>query len=510
MRIAIRTDSSTLLGSGHLVRCLTLAKVCRKLGADITFFCADLGGNLTSLVAAEQFPLRMLPAQGEGAGPSFATADSLAFLAAAEVDEAYDWLVVDHYQLGAEWERSARRRARKVLVIDDLADRAHHADVLLDQNLVAGYQTRYEGLVDQACLMLLGPRFALIQKAFRDWKAAALGEKAGTRVLVYFGASDQYRLTEKTVTALLAMELDFAVDIVIGPRTPDAAAIRQAVAQDARFTVHDLLPSLAPLLASASLAVGGSGATNWERICFAVPTVTIVLAENQRAIDEELMRRGAVLSLGDAGSLTVDAIGAALRGVFERRLAFPGLAALARTIDAWGSLRVAHSLLVAAQPFVLRPAEESDVMPLFNWANDPDVRRFALDPLPIPLAGHQRWFAAKLADPDNCRIYIAGRADGTTMGYVRFERRDGAWTVSYALDGACRGQGLGRPLLAMGIARLFETVGDVELRAQVRQYNAASLRIFRQMAFQQVPGSDDPVTFTGRSSGVRILGDVHV
>ncbi|RME63691.1 MAG: UDP-2,4-diacetamido-2,4,6-trideoxy-beta-L-altropyranose hydrolase, partial [Alphaproteobacteria bacterium] len=174
MRAAFRVDASRAIGTGHVGRCLTLAAALRDAGGDALFLCRAHDGHLNAKIEEAGFPVLSLPKRND-------TDDDLAhshWLGATQADDAkasiaalaghrIDWLVVDHYGLDARWESALRRHAHRILAIDDLADRSHDCDLLLDQNFFLDAASRYDGLLPDHCRPLLGPRYAVLRRGLR-------------------------------------------------------------------------------------------------------------------------------------------------------------------------------------------------------------------------------------------------------------------------------------------------------------------------------------------------------
>ncbi|WBS02787.1 UDP-2,4-diacetamido-2,4,6-trideoxy-beta-L-altropyranose hydrolase [Pseudoduganella sp. SL102] len=354
MRIAFRTDASLDIGSGHVMRCLTLAARLRDAGAEVVFLCREHPGNLVALLEGRGFAVGVLPAGGateDDAGPAHAR-----WLGAHWEDDARqtiaalpwraDWLVTDHYGIDQRWQGALRSHAGRILVIDDLADRRHDCDCLLDQNLTELGAARYAGLVPAGCTLLVGPHYALLQPQYAVLHARARPrEGAVRRVLVFFGGVDRDGLTGRTVRAILALRhLELRADIVVGPANPALQDLREQCAHDGRITVHAALPSLAPLMMSADLAVGAGGATSWERLCLGLPCLAVTLAENQVETTRLMARQGLVEWLGSAEEITETVIADALARWCERGIPAGWLRDFG-TIDGRGADRVSDVLL---------------------------------------------------------------------------------------------------------------------------------------------------------------------
>ena len=337
MRFVFRADASLEIGTGHVVRCLTLADELRGRGADTAFLCRGEPGSLNALVASRGHNIQAI-------APGTDDAEQCAgYLGQARPD----WIVVDHYALDRAWEAAARRFAGKVFVIDDLADRHHDCDLLLDQNLYDGVETRYAPLVPPRCRQLIGPRFALLRPEFAQVRER-LARKAGSvaRILVSFGGVDSANETARVLACLQDVLPSAALDVVIGPTNPHAAEIKALASRHARATVHVGTDRMAELMSQADAFIGAGGSTTWERLCLGLPSLALAAAENQVPTLQRLGAMGAVQYVGRTSDL--DATG--VRTAVERFLADEDTrSAMVRIgmhlVDGKGAERVADCLL---------------------------------------------------------------------------------------------------------------------------------------------------------------------
>ena len=300
--ILFRCDASLHIGSGHVMRCRTLARELRRRGAEITFLCRRQPGDLIELLemefhvlslpeqqlaSCEELEGRALYAAWLGCSQQQDASDCLAALKQAGINNA-KWLVVDHYGLDASWELAMREGLGsepppQLLVIDDLADRSHSCDLLLDQNFFGeATERRYQGLIPQQCRQLLGPHYALLGPEYALLHPLVPPRTELRRVLVFFGGVDPDNCTGEAIKALMAPELaQLAVDVVLGLQCPHRQVVETLVAKRPHTTLHGPQPSLAGLIARADLAIGAGGATTWERACLGLPTLMVVIADNQ-------------------------------------------------------------------------------------------------------------------------------------------------------------------------------------------------------------------------------------
>ncbi|MDK9723668.1 MAG: UDP-2,4-diacetamido-2,4,6-trideoxy-beta-L-altropyranose hydrolase [Sterolibacteriaceae bacterium MAG5] len=514
MRVAIRADASTWIGSGHVVRCTTLARELLRLGAEVVFICREMPGDRCDWLAKQGFSvLRLSPvtkclevASGRGyegwLGLSIGEDASEVVAALATYGSQFDWLVVDHYALDMAWEKILRPSCRSILAIDDLADRQHECDLLLDQNLVGDGNDRYLGKVPPVCKQMLGPRFALLQPDYVHWRKEIKPRTGPVRQLfVYFGDADLANLTLQALKALETINsADLSVDVAIGLSNPHREELTEYAAKSSNVVLHIGLRSLAPLMAKADLALGAAGTAVWERCCLGLPSLVVTVADNQIPIARELHRRRLARWLGNADDVDVMAIARALSGALNGEMAGVSSRCM-ELVDGWGAQRVSE-IIFAAQtlPWQLCKAGFVDEDLLLRWANDLDVRRNSFCPDPIDHAAHHAWLAARLEKGSNTRIYIAKSACDTPIGQVRFERKDGLWVISFSIDALFRGAGLAPRLLSDAMRELMEEMGPVEFVGRVKTANPKSINVFERLGFMaHIDG--DTITFTYSSVG---------
>ncbi|PVH27266.1 UDP-2,4-diacetamido-2,4,6-trideoxy-beta-L-altropyranose hydrolase [Pararhodobacter oceanensis] len=309
MRVAFRADASIEIGTGHVMRCLTLARALREAGASCQFITRDLPGHMGARITAEGFDLTLLPApQGPAPeGPPLHAAwagvdwtqDSTETRAALATSP--NWLVMDHYAFDTRWQNAACPKDTRLMVIDDLADRKHRCDLLLDQNL-GRTDTDYDGLIPEDCTRLTGPRYALLRPEFAQRRAQALAARAHRglqNLMISMGGIDAVDATSTILTALRAAPLppDLTISVIMGRNAPALESVR-ALAQDMPFRTEIAIDvnDMAARMATADLAIGAAGATTWERCCLGLPSLIIETAANQSGIASAMAAAGAGLA----------------------------------------------------------------------------------------------------------------------------------------------------------------------------------------------------------------------
>lgn len=309
--IVFRSDASVEIGTGHIMRCLSLADSLKEMGARCTFICRPHKGHLIKLIIerghiAKPLPKLeetefLLPSEREhtawlGTDWSTDAQDSLQVLDTFKVD----WLVVDHYALDWRWEGRLRTKCDKVMVIDDLANRRHDCDVLLDQNLMRSAKD-YVGLLKPHTNTLLGQQFSLIHPEFAQLRSKSLARRDKpqlNKLLVTMGGVDRTNATVQVLEALSTYNFsnNLQINVVMGPHAPWLNEVEQQ-AKKMPYTTKVLvgINYMAQLMTESDLCIGASGSTSWERCCLGLPTIVLILAENQRTIGNSLELVGAAV-----------------------------------------------------------------------------------------------------------------------------------------------------------------------------------------------------------------------
>lgn len=314
LNVVVRTDASVEIGIGHVMRCLTFAGELRRRNAAVRFLCRQDDGNLIDAVRRQGFTVLGLPP-----GTTDEACDARETERLLAGGPACDWIIVDRYTLGMWWERSVRPLTKRLMVIDDLADRRHDCDLLLDQNFYRDADERYGGLVPRSCRQLLGPSFALLRPEFREARTR-LRTRDGTvrRIMIFFGGSDRTNETTKVLEAVAdAGRQDLAVDVVIGANNPHGDAIERAAGRIPAAVCHRDVRDMAALMTAADLYVGAAGSTTWERCCLGLPSFVITVAENQVRPVKDLEEAGVLRSIGRHDAVSRSDVARALQEACE-------------------------------------------------------------------------------------------------------------------------------------------------------------------------------------------------
>ena len=339
MKVVFRADASVKWGTGHVMRCLALAEELQRHGMQVHFTCMEQPGHLIKMIKAQGYPC-----------------DTVGLVDAIPPVQG-DWLIVDHYQLDFAWEVAMRKKFRHIMVIDDLANRKHDCDILLDQNDYLQDETRYGPLVPPHCISFLGPSYALFRREFIQAKkrSVAREKEKVQRILLSFGGTDPAGMTWTFLQwwsqSEFAQNSEMELTIVIGQYCVNREKIEQYCRANEKVTLHIQTTKMAQLLCEADIAIGAGGVSLWERCYLGVPSITVVVAENQKMIAEKAANDGLTLLAGTAQQDKLERLEALLTQLIEdaalrrqmketMQALYPqsekhGMAEIVRTMEDW-------------------------------------------------------------------------------------------------------------------------------------------------------------------------------
>ena len=489
--VVIRADASVQIGTGHVMRCLTLADELHTRGAEAIFVCREFDGNLCGYIEEKGYIVHRLPGSNVQEHNIKGNLKHAAWLGvdwqtdARQVEEIIkdlefspDWLVVDHYALDERWEGYLQPYCKKIMVIDDLADRLHDCDLLLDQNFYENLESRYDGLVPALCKKLLGPKYALLRSEFREARKN-LRKRDGhvKRIMIFFGGSDPANETTKALEAVRMLKRpNISVDVVVGAFNPHRKVIEQIASDLPNSTCHFKVENMAALMAKADITVGAGGTTVWERCVMELPSLVASVAENQKKTVSDMAKSGYLLFLGRSGAVSVDFLYHAL----EMALQSPWLLiSFARKtwslVDGRGVQRVAQEMMPL--DITLREATMDDCESIYKWRNAEETRKYIFNSEPISLDEHVKWFRGCLENPKR-KILIA-ELNGTSVGVLRYDIDGRLAVISIYTLPDIKDYGIGTQLIRTGSKWLRHHLPDVhKIQAEVFPENAVSKKAF--------------------------------
>jgi len=472
-RAVFRCDASPRIGAGHVMRCIVFADALAWAGWSVTFVTRPETLGVVPALKSRSESIRLVAGNDDDAC------------------EPADVAIVDHYGLDAVFERRLSKTSSQIVVFDDLADRDHACDILVDPTPGRGADA-YTAHVPPSARLLLGPEYALVRA---DWRRKSHESRQRLaqvgpvgRILVMMGATDPLDTTSRVLAALSRTKLECAVDVVLGAGAPYAAHVRDALGP--RMRLHVDPPNLTELAAQADLAIGAAGSSSFERAVLGLPAILVAFAENQKFIAAAFAeRRGACVvplaTLDDADAMAAIIADLAADG--------PGRAAMSQAAaalsDGRGALRLlteiaGGSILLDGARVRLRVAETADEAGLLSLQSEPDLRRYFHNPAVPSEAEHRAWLQRTLADGE--RLLMIVEVAGAAAGMLRLDRQSEGgrpvYGVSIATASAFQRRGVGGAALAL--ARRLAPAAAFE--ATVSPQNVRSATLFRRAGYRQV------------------------
>lgn len=480
-RIIFRTDASPTIGSGHLLRCLALAQACHEIGGKATFALTVNAGWLENRLKLEGISVDYL-------STSPGSREDAQFTAALAKKEDANWIVIDGYQFGDNYQRYLENRGFQLLVIDDYGHIGQYSsNFVLDQNI--NTDESFYGKKAASTQLLLGNQFALLRNEFRSYRRFTREISSnGRRILVTLGGSSRNEPIFTILSALSevkSVKSELECVVIMGGSSQYSGEIRSCSEELAlSICIKDHVESMAELMAWADLAVSGAGTTCWELAYMGLPSIVIVLAENQSMLGQGVHSAGLALNLGWYHNITASRMAKSLIPLLANASERKAMSQRGQTlIDGDGTDRVL--MYLTNQPFRLRPVREEDCKLIWEWANEPGARAASFSEEIIPWEDHLAWFNSKLQDP-NCFLYIAVNRDEKPIGQVRYDINDTEAVISVNLEKESRGKGYGNLLIGMSAKRLFSSAKIDAIHAFIKAENATSIRAFLKAGYEEV------------------------
>lgn len=480
------------------MRCLTLANALAERGIESVFACRSLPEALAERLRANGHSIIHLKGASvetdllpvEAVWPPDVQAED-AFDCLAGAGRKIDWVVVDHYGLDHSWQGAIRRGLSRLMVIDDLANRKHDCDLLLDQNL-GRRGLDYDDLVSPSTRVLAGLKYALLRPEFAQLRARSLTRRRSPllkRILVSIGGADPQNLTARILECLDAIDLpsDTEITAVVGGLSPfkdQVVGVAEAMRSPTRVLFD--VGNMADLMVESDLAIGGGGATAWERCCLGLPSVVLVLGENQRAGADALSSAGGAIAISVGSSEGLEGqLRSAIKTIASKGLDVFAKKVIDLDVDGLGARRAAEHLMavtVRGEGGRLRKVDSQDMELLLRWRNSALIRSVMFTQDLITPEVHQRWFENAVGDDD--RRLLIFELGGKPMGFINLKIEPHSGRASWGFyKGPDAPRGAGRQMCKMALSYAFERLGVDSVEAEVLTHNDASNRLHRALGF---------------------------
>ena len=463
--IIIRCDSSDIIGSGHFARCNTLAEIFLQLGTPVVLFAKNLKGAHWHVLSSAIELVKI---------PSDLNQDEDAFFCKKWLNSNYkipELIIVDNYDLDKSWE-SYFYKNQRVFVIDDLSNRKHLCDYLLDNGRISD-EDAYKKLIPTECVTFFGPKYSIIRNEFL--KSNPISVSFIKNVFVFFGGSDFNKETLRFIKDIQNINSDLYFHIVVSKGNSALDQIKNYSGKNFKIYID---PIVSEIMVKCDVYLGSGGSITWERMVLGLTGFVISVAPNQEEIAKNLSLKGLQIYLGSAREVNYrDAIDyiekmnlATLKTMSENCKSLIG------NIDA----TFCKSLIQSNNSKIkIRSAESADLKFLFELRNDSLVRSMSVNDKYIELTEHTEWFENFLKKKDH-QLFVV-EMDGASIGQFRIDST-GETSISLATPG--RGKGLSTFIITESIKKFRARNSLVtEFYAVVKKNNIASKIAFQKAGF---------------------------
>ena len=493
MRFAFRVDSSPKIGMGHLMRCLTLATGLRQRGFECYFICRDFSGNGVQHIRDNGFQLELLSIEG-------IELDST-WLGVPQLQDAndttdilsktcVDWLIVDHYDIDKIWEAEARSKFpdMKIMVIDDLANRMHDCDVLLDQTYGRSV-SEYHALVPADTKFCMGTEFALLKTRFKQLREQNLrNEKPPNEkchILVTLGGGHNFIPIQVIGEVLrqLATEYEFSATVLTGSTPQELLGDYKNMGS--RIELISFSNDIENEMMKADFVIGAGGGTSWERCCLGLPTVVLTIADNQIEIAKILDKKKAGISVKTTAEDISSAVIEMLSDPVLRHEMSKNAASLC---DGNGVSRVVGEIM--ASSFEFRQATMADAQFIYDARYFGGASKFYRNKEIPTFESHVAWLESAFKADNSLLLCVM--LEGDKLAHVRFDFSQSNKPkneLSIYLFPEHQGKGLGKLVLRSALRKLNES-NISQIYADVMRDNHASINIFEAEGFTRINDND--------------------
>jgi UDP-2,4-diacetamido-2,4,6-trideoxy-beta-L-altropyranose hydrolase/UDP-4-amino-4,6-dideoxy-N-acetyl-beta-L-altrosamine N-acetyltransferase len=502
MKIVFRVDSSLVMGSGHVMRCLALAQMLKENSANVEFICRKHEENLLDKIRSSGFTAHELEVYKEiesdnglahshwlGATRQQDADDCIDILKAEKID----WLIVDHYALDGQWQKMLKPYYKKLMVIDDLADRKHQCDILLDQTF-GRQQEDYSILTPKYCELLLGSQYALLRPEFSKWRLYSLKRRSKPefkRLLINMGGVDIDNVTENVLDELKICNLpdDLKITIVMGGLAPHLESVKsKAITLPYKTEVKVDVDNMAEIMANSDIAIGAAGATTWERCCLGLPTIQIVIAKNQQFLAEALAFRN-IVKLAKKTKETISLLESSLEwmenvgnlaleicdgmGVYK---VFNKMTNYKASLEGFGEIVLCNYVNL----------DENDKALALSMRNHPEIKKWMYSQDSISNAAHCE-FIERLESRTDRRYFLVKRKNNI-IGSINFSKINFENSVYFGIytNPFLQIKGAGRLLESVASQYAFIELGVKKIKLEVYSDNEKAINFYKKCNFNLI------------------------
>ncbi|EES4628703.1 UDP-2,4-diacetamido-2,4,6-trideoxy-beta-L-altropyranose hydrolase [Escherichia coli] len=500
MKVFLRVDSSLSIGSGHIIRCINIATMLRKMGAECIFITKNHKGNIISKIRQADFLFEVMSVLEE---PEYYISNEKEWLNGRQSDDAVqfssllsqysqkpDIIIVDHYSLDSEWEIIVKQNfpQARLVVIDDLCNRKHHCDLLIDQTYLR-HKHEYAELILPETKILTGTKFALVNTDFYKFRNESIIRKKNLKrplkLMITMGGVDANNITGKVLQYL--EEINYKniqkITVIIGSKCPHRTEICE-LTRNSKYNIQVVIDisNMAELMLEHDFAIGALGGTTWERCVMGLPAVNIAIARNQHTVAQNLSKSGAIVLYSDKfkKSEFSNALDNLMANYYQQ-------SNLVRIIcDGHGLYRIVQEIIPNYAKdginVALRPATIDDISFVYRLQCEPHTRRFARNPNIPTFENHSVWMRCKLLEEKSLFYIIEHEGACGVLRLDAIEHKTAQYEISVFLTSRCIGKGIA----SAAIRRAMMLNNNSIIMATVLLENYASHQLFKNLGYKQI------------------------
>ncbi len=477
-RIIFRADASAEIGTGHVMRCLALAQALIDGGGEAIFAMSEVTEKLAERLEKEKCKIIRLDSRPYGEEDVNETGKI-----AQELNVS--WVIIDGYNFGAKYQAFWKEKPTHTLFVDDYGHAGYYCtDAVLNQSLYAHEELYRER--DPYTNLLLGTPYVMLRREFLQYRrnSKSIPEEA-KHIVVTLGGADIRNITKTVIETLQKLsQFDTETKVVVGGSSPHMEELKELTEKSpVPMELLYNIKNMPELMSWADLAISAGGTTCYELSFMGVPTIALILADNQVAFAEQMDASGTIKSLGKPSPILEEQLAEELeRMITDREARTNMIKQQSALVDGYGVDRILMHLF--DEELRLREANESDEELLLSWSNDPVTRQSSFSSSSIKPEEHSTWFQNKLNDP-NSLLFVGVNQDEREVGIVRFDLEGNEADISISISPNHRQQGLGQKLLELGCEILFAKTDVSLINAYVKPQNVASMHLFEKIGFNQ-------------------------
>lgn len=474
--VYFRADGNSQIGLGHIVRCLAIVEM---LGNDFEchFLIQHPGEALKSQILNKCQTLHDLPLSDDYLQEAKHIRDT--FLNGKEI------LVLDGYHFDTQYQNILREKNSKLVFINDIPNLHFTADVII--NHTAGIQID-DFSFEPYTKLCLGTNYALVREPFRKASIEERKIQDISKLFICFGGADMFNLTQKALQASIASERIQEIHVVIGGAYPHEASLKEFISQNSKsIHLHQNLSAdqMQALMQTCHLAIAPASGISYELCCVGIGLISGYYADNQMRLEDYLLENNLAFSINDFRNYDFEKLTYLIDSLDANQLNDQVQAQKNLFIDSSLAIQKVFRKISSELNYGMRKAQLDDLMLYYEWANDSEVRQFAVNSESIPLETHQNWFQNKISS-DQSFLYVFLK-DNQAIGQIRFDRsEDNCYEITYSVDLTRRRTGLAEIIMRMGIVELSKEVKPLNLRGLIKSEAKAQMKVVTNLSFQHV------------------------